>query len=136
MFIQTLIVIAAISVFALKALAFAAVRHYQGKLPPLLPFSVFKLICRLDNSISADVDAFRRRASAILAYPYDDVRYTDWRESLMRRNRKWTAMEWLAFDAQMYAEQERGRSEQTRACLDALREKQLTLKAKEANPKL
>lgn len=84
----------------------------------MLPFSLFKAICRLDNSISVDVDEFRDRASAILAYPYEDVRYADWRESLARRNNRWTAMEWLALDAQMYEEQERVRSEQLRVYLD------------------
>lgn len=57
MFIQTLIAIAAISASAGTALAFAAVRYYQGKQPPMLPFSLFKAICRLDNSISVDVES-------------------------------------------------------------------------------
>lgn len=125
MFFQTAVIVSAVFASACISIAVIGVHHYRGRRPSWVPFAFFKLICRF--GITSSVEVLSDWSPGVFAFSYGDDRYCHWRDELIRRKRI-TAKEWMALDSQMYEEQECARLEQTRACLNALREKQLELK--------
>lgn len=82
------------------AAAVIAVRGPEGVRPSWFPFPPFKL-CRIGSTTS--VEHHKTWCPGVFEHPYLDVRFTQWRDELNRRN-KITVHEWMALDLKMFEE--------------------------------